>query len=70
MRDEMTEAPEDIHSSLRAIREQKTQLLFRYLKEKFELDRQMRLLNVSEQLANVNRAHEQALNEVFSKEAR
>jgi hypothetical protein len=68
MKHQNTDAlPVDVRSSVEAIRERRTELLFEYLKQKFELDRQLRLLNVSEQLATVNREHERALNEVFLK---
>lgn len=68
--DALTSNEHGILCSIEAIRERQTKLLFEYLNEKFELDRQLRLLNISEQLAVVNREHKQRLNEVFLKEAK
>jgi hypothetical protein len=62
--------PVDVISSIEAIRERKTELLFEFLRQKFEMDRQLRLLTVSEELAALNRAHELALNEVFLQQAK
>ena len=47
------------------IRKRKTELLFSYLRGIQELNRQLRMLEIREDIARINRDHERALAELF-----
>jgi len=52
------------------IRARKTELLFTYLRGIQELNRQLRMLEIREDIARINRDHDRALAELFERVGR
>lgn len=52
------------------IRERKTEILFTYLRGLQTLNKQLRLLEIREEIAQINRDHDRALAELFEREAK
>lgn len=52
------------------IRQRKTEILFTYLRGLQELNKQLRLLEIREEIARINQDHDRALAELFEREAK